>query len=296
MVLEAKKGLSFFSVCRVASRYSERVAREFPSEEALREYLHEHPGADPANHSVKKAPEKSLPEEGKPSTLQSNIEAFTGKTLDQDPEHVAKHMEKVFGRSLPASHFEDLLSGAGLKATLGDARVKREAFTMSFDLHDETGAKAGRVFRHFQRNRKNELVAYHQVLYLNEDQQGKGYGKAMLKKSLSEYEKMGVDRIEVHAVDKGAYVWAALGYKIDDPEVESKWNKWAAKNGIPERAARTMFEDQIDTPGGIAALHVNGRHVGKEFLMTLSEDGWDGSLPIKKGDAHYEYMKKRVEG
>ena len=41
-------------VVRVASRFLPRTAMEHSSPEELKKYLHEHPGADPKNHSVKK--------------------------------------------------------------------------------------------------------------------------------------------------------------------------------------------------------------------------------------------------
>lgn len=39
---------------RVASNFLNRKAIEFPTEEARKKYLHEHPDADPQNHTVKK--------------------------------------------------------------------------------------------------------------------------------------------------------------------------------------------------------------------------------------------------
>lgn len=47
-----------------------RVAMEFPTEEALKKYLHEHPGADSKNHSVSKGDDgegELSPEEKAPS-------------------------------------------------------------------------------------------------------------------------------------------------------------------------------------------------------------------------------------
>jgi len=41
-------------VDRVVRRYAARWATEFPSEEALKKYLREHPDADKSKHTVKK--------------------------------------------------------------------------------------------------------------------------------------------------------------------------------------------------------------------------------------------------
>lgn len=43
---------------RVFVKFTDRVGKEFPSDEALKKYLHEHPDADPKNHSVKKDDDK----------------------------------------------------------------------------------------------------------------------------------------------------------------------------------------------------------------------------------------------
>lgn len=56
---------------RVAARYSTRVAKEFPSPEAMKEYLKDHPAADPKNHWVKdqekpKGDDKEKPSDKKP--------------------------------------------------------------------------------------------------------------------------------------------------------------------------------------------------------------------------------------
>jgi hypothetical protein len=42
-----------FHVARIVQRYVDRIGMEFPTEEALKTYLEEHPGADRSNHSVK---------------------------------------------------------------------------------------------------------------------------------------------------------------------------------------------------------------------------------------------------
>ena len=39
----------------VLARFLGKVATEFPTEKALKNYLHDHPGADPKNHSVAKS-------------------------------------------------------------------------------------------------------------------------------------------------------------------------------------------------------------------------------------------------
>ena len=111
---------------RIVARYkaaTSPVAMEFDTPEAMQKYLHEHPGADPANHSVKKhdkaspgggdkkpEPKKTFTERLKsmsskahdfvknaPATVQKFIhdDAFRRETLTKMSEHVANLPEKT---------------------------------------------------------------------------------------------------------------------------------------------------------------------------------------------------------
>ncbi len=70
---------------QVLSRHLD-LSRDFPSEEAFREYLHEHPHADKTRHRVvEKEDPKTDPEEV--------LEVYKGISSD--------HMKRIFGKNPP---------------------------------------------------------------------------------------------------------------------------------------------------------------------------------------------------
>lgn len=119
---------------RVAARY---IAREFPSERALKNYLKDHPQADRSKHTVSEGEEKSKKDEKKPS-LKERLTAVLKKVPEAAKKFVedegyrrkqlqgaAKAMEKAPGRVVQnvikhvkkdAQEFKD--AGAGVKAAL----------------------------------------------------------------------------------------------------------------------------------------------------------------------------------
>jgi len=98
---------------------------EFPTPEARKEYLHEHPGADPANHTVKKQDPKSKGEEASPKGLFNPDEtkglpnAASQKTTDPD---------KLFENAKDAHEHQLkwLNHGQGLEKALGASVIRAD--------------------------------------------------------------------------------------------------------------------------------------------------------------------------
>jgi hypothetical protein len=85
----------------LADRVSERgiLATEFPTENALKKYLKDHPGADPKNHSVekhdKKSPKKLSPDEKEAKTKKLKDLFSKHQSLDQTGPNGKKHKLEV---------------------------------------------------------------------------------------------------------------------------------------------------------------------------------------------------------
>ena len=68
--------------------------------------------------------------------------------------------------------------------------------------------------------RKGELTVYHSRFELPKRLQGKGISKAVFRELYTEYERMGVKRITVHAnLDIGGYTWSRYGFCAVDMRV-----------------------------------------------------------------------------
>ena len=102
---------------RVLSRFLARIGMEFATPEALKEYLKEHPGADPKNHSVKKqeAPAKATKYfDDKEMNLGSLVRQTT-----KDPDALFKQAAEAHEQQL-----DWLNRGKGLDKAIG-AKVVR---------------------------------------------------------------------------------------------------------------------------------------------------------------------------
>lgn len=117
------------SADRIVARYLQRVAREFSSPEALKEYLQEHPKADPKKHTVRKEEEGKKEEEKlngkgrKPKALFSPEEtANLPETASQkvsDPDQLFKQAEKAHEQQL-----DWLNRGKGLDKAVGGKVIR----------------------------------------------------------------------------------------------------------------------------------------------------------------------------
>lgn len=59
------------------------------------------------------------------------------------------------------------------------------------------------------------LVAHHETLYVDPKHQGKGIADRFNAHAVAEYQRLGVDRIDLHAGDTvGGYAWARQGFRI----------------------------------------------------------------------------------
>jgi pterin-4a-carbinolamine dehydratase/2'-5' RNA ligase len=140
------------------------------------------------------------------------------------------------------------------------------------------------------RDDDGKLVVKHDIFLVPKGQQGTGIAKTLVGSSFDEYERLGVDRVQVQAnIDVGAYAWAKFGFKPDDPDhVNRRLNQWATakvltgqlsgldvghidaaiRNGDPETAIWR-----------VADLVERDRRPGKE-LLTGRNHTWDGTIHL----------------
>jgi GNAT superfamily N-acetyltransferase len=104
-------------------------------------------------------------------------------------------------------------------------------------------------------NHRGERVAELANIYLHEDQQSQGFGRAFTDHLLSTLRDGGVDRINVEAVSVGGYAWARRGFVwtadkkaeqqriVADAKTDGRWSE-IARHTLP--AALAEFERKID--------------------------------------------------
>jgi len=154
------------------------------------------------------------------------------------------------------------------------------------------GSAGTQITREFKRDGNGELVVDHS--YFQAGNTGGGLAKDLLRASFDEYERMGVDKVTVHAnIDVGGYAWAKFGFKVDDdehggPDVDSLIAR-AERRGMITHEERLQLEDiATETDGedtqlwAIADATSEGKKIGSAVL--LGSD-WYGQIRLKDKEA-----------
>lgn len=117
---------------------------------------------------------------------------------------------------------------------------------------EAAGADDLELKRTFRRDERGDLVASNDLMRLPKEARGSGEGTRLLRNQLEEYDRLGVDRIELQAAWDGRYVWPKMGYQVDADTLKSlnkKFNALLKKSGIEPVKARSI-QDIANHPQG----------------------------------------------
>lgn len=189
----------------------------------------------------------------------------------------------VFGEDAPA------LDALEQYQSVGKSKVKAKAVSVDttdgnvqvvFNLN-KGKKQIGYLVRTFSRV-DGVLVVSHERIGVDPEYQGQGIASDILAQSVEAYRELGVKKIVLSTAKEGRYVWAGRGFKWSAEEAANKrieLQRYLTRTvGIdPERAA-SIAADVASDPAKVAALMVDGKHVGKPFL--LQADTWEGEREI----------------
>lgn len=156
--MKVMRELQDFKDALLARKVAGRFATEFPSEEALKDYLHEHPGADPENHSVKKH------EDGGGSKAEAWRSKGSGELKDE-ADTAMDHAGKLREKARKSNSVEDHAAAAEAYKEAGrawrDAAAKMDDRIKKAEGSDATNKKALlRFVREYKDNaRASETVS-----------------------------------------------------------------------------------------------------------------------------------------
>lgn len=166
--------------------------------------------------------------------------------------------------------------------------------------HKATGEKVGKFCRTFIRQGPH-LSVHHDSFTMDDAHQGNGVAKDLLKNSVKLYRKMGAERITTDPAAVGLYTWARMGFHYGPKgtkEVQKRLPKYLMeKHNIAPEVAQRITENVADRPWRVAALHVRGQHVGKDFMLDHGEDIWKhhgGTLELHDRNPGFRHFKKYV--
>lgn len=222
--------------------------------------------------------------------------ATAGVDLKGDKQKVLSTMGELLGTTDPAT----VRRLTGIDEVTSGAKVRVDEWTNkdgALRLYISTSHKGIDVKRTF-RKEDGKLVITNDEFGIDDKNQGKGTGRKMLAAQLREYRRVGAVRVELNAVDVGHYIWPRMGYELTKPsdfaDVTRRYKAWLRdfSGGLSESLA-----DAPTSVFDVAVQTVNGRQVGKEYLlwsgrnspalrMTLDLNGAGGRIAN-------EYVKAR---
>lgn len=111
-------------------------------------------------------------------------------------------------------------AGYAIVPTLTGVVRKKGEVRLNLMIMDEQGNRVGSVIRFLREGDHGEIFADHDWFNIEyPSAQGKGLAQAFNDNALAQYQRLGVDRIELHAgLTVGPYAWARQGYRLKDPE------------------------------------------------------------------------------
>jgi GNAT superfamily N-acetyltransferase len=170
---------------------------------------------------------------------------------------------------------------------------------------DEKGREVASIDRSINLVDKS---VYHDSFFIEPDWQGKGIAKDVLRSSISEYEKAGIERVEVTAAGQnGRYTWARFGFDFVNGPGDARssfmnalYKRALADGKIEDGATQAEITAKLGelypaTVGRIESaqhswefanmsLDDRGEHVadfGKQAM--IKGRGWDGQLDLAPG-------------
>ena len=142
----------------------------------------------------------------------------------------------------------------------------------------------------------NKRVVSHDIFELPKEIQGKGMSKRIFKELFSEYQSMGIDRVELLAnMDVGGYCWGRYGFSAKTSEIKDM-----AQRRFSEGAIRRGDYDEIlevlDKSGQSVRMNeIANLECGKAFLLS-DKVKWRGFIDLhdkQQMEYLYDYIGLR---
>jgi GNAT superfamily N-acetyltransferase len=238
-------------------------------------------------------PPIALPPVAAPATYAE----FTAAAIEVEAielKHLHAVSEKGFGRALTPQEYQALVSPTTFDPghRLDDFRISADRSTIDLKARivDREGNYVATVQRDYKLEKDGTMVVHHGYLRVDKAHKGTGIGSRVLLNNLEQYEKLGVKKIKLEAAWDGQYVWARAGFDTNATQLARL--KTEFKRAYPHIPASAV--DALPRARDLALLEVEGKQVGKEFLIARGKTDADlipMSAPVAPGDAKYEQLK-----
>lgn len=130
--------------------------------------------------------------------------------------------------------------------------------------------------------RKGSISVEHEVFVIPESIQGKGMSKKLFKELFSQYENMGIDKIELFAnLDVGGYAWAKYGFSTEKSNVKAILKYSLRKGKLSEEEFNFAISviEKYDDDEMVPMNLIANTQFGKKLLLKTS---WAGEFDMKE--------------
>ncbi len=246
--------------------------------------------------------EEVAPPEEKPTGDQEGIaKALATRGIDDVHKYNfgksnSAKLAQVFDGKVNVDQLEGMVSTPDHKATLTEAFIEGNGVMMKYSLRDGGGNEVAMVQHRYDRSYGGEKSMHLQNFFINDGHQGQGIGETVMRQTVRGMQEQGMDHISLDAHAIGRYTWSSFGFSPTNPDMMSRAlvNHLTTKEGLDVEPAKKIADAVVTTPGDLARLHIDGKHVGKEFLLGAGSPNWKGRLSLRDGDPGLAVAKKRL--
>jgi GNAT superfamily N-acetyltransferase len=230
--------------------------------------------------------------------------------MSKTEEKVA--INDIFGTKLDTDNalFEAERVGKSLVADANekfDMTVDVGSYSIKYGFEGENGTRI--AYSVSRDDDTHELVVDHTYFEVLDANQGKGIAKEVLRSNFAEYERLGVDRVELNAdIDSGKYAWARFGYvPASDKDAAKLYGELASRvksSGAPaDLELELAAEAKKPHPNPELLWKVADSPDGFKLLAGAKSHNWNGTFNLKnehQTDRLAKYLsakpKKRAAG
>lgn len=135
------------------------------------------------------------------------------------------------------------------------------------------------LIRTFSKN-GDKLTVLHDLFTVSKAYQGKGFSKDVFGALYSEYQKLGVSEIKVHAnINVGGYTWAKYGFTMDVNQAKGLCGRLRTKVSTKKELLKIVEDFEKANPGERFPMNLLTKHPGAKDALLGSD--WLGVLDLK---------------
>jgi GNAT superfamily N-acetyltransferase len=193
--------------------------------------------------------------------ITANSLAAAGISFDGSPTELKRTWKATFGAELTSASQVHAVLGLTKSdlGSMGGVEISGNQYLRKMEIRASgNGIQVGKTFR--------PGVVHHDHLFLAPHLQGKGLGTRMLKGQVSQYQRMGIKKINLTAAETGRYVWPKMGFRANSESMgkyRSEFKSYLKERGLP-------VPRKIHSVQQIARTTHKGKQVGKDFLLNHS--------------------------